>query len=152
MKEYLKQGAKIKKVKLILEIKPHETKENEDLAVVTICSLVKKYKLEEQVEYISFSLNICKELVRLSPFSQIAYLNGELSPKELKEIGLSGLDYSYKILYKKPQWIEEAKQLGMTVNSWTINKEEDIKAFIDLNLDFITTDNPQEAIKLISNR
>ena len=50
--------------------------------------------LEEQTEYISFSLNICKEILRYQPKAEVAYLNGDLSPAEIKEVGLSGLDYN----------------------------------------------------------
>ena len=37
----------------------------------------------------------------------------------------------------------------MKVNVWTVNNTEDIQYFIDLGVDFITTDNPLETIELI---
>ena len=96
LEEYLIQGKKNQGTQLILEIKPHKRVVNEDKAVATILYLVQKYQMEDQVEYISFSMNICKELIRRAPSAQISYLRGEVSPTDLKILGFSGLDYHYK--------------------------------------------------------
>lgn len=144
LESYLKQGKKDKKTKLILEIKPHSTKEKEDQAVELITRMVKKQKLENQVEYISFSMNICKEIIRINPKAQVAYLRGDLSPQEIKNIGLTGIDYNYKVFQTKKNWISEAKQLGLTVNIWTVNDPVIMKELIDQQVDFITTDKPLE--------
>ncbi len=37
----------------------------------------------------------------------------------------------------------------MKVNVWTVNKEEDMQAMLDLGADFITTNNPVELKALI---
>lgn len=143
LEQYLVHGKANKETQLILEIKPHSTKEIEDRAVAAIVELVKSLQLEKQVEYISFSMNICKELVRLSPGSQVAYLKGDVSPAEIKQMGLTGIDYNYKVFEKNPGWIAEAKKNGITINSWTVNKVEDMKKLIDQNIDYITTDKPE---------
>ncbi|MDR1782662.1 MAG: glycerophosphodiester phosphodiesterase [Dysgonamonadaceae bacterium] len=150
LEKYLKAGKKLKKTKLILEIKPHKQQINEERAAQTTVNLVKKLKLTEQVEYISFSLFICKELHRLSPGSQVAYLNGNLSPSELKEIGLTGLDYNQSVLQKHPEWVQEAHTLGLSVNVWTVNDINLIRKFTDDGVDFITTDKPLEALSIAS--
>jgi len=62
LKEYLKQGKKDKSVKLIVEIKPDKTKEKEDELTAKTIKMIKEMKLESQCEFISFSLNICKEI------------------------------------------------------------------------------------------
>ncbi len=84
LEEYLIQGKKNQGTQLILEIKPHKRVVNEDKAVATILYLVQKYQMEDQVEYISFSMNICKELIRRAPSAQVSYLRGEVSPADLK--------------------------------------------------------------------
>ena len=38
----------------------------------------------------------------------------------------------------------------MTVNVWTVNKEEDLRWVIENGVDYITTDNPVLAKKLIA--
>jgi glycerophosphoryl diester phosphodiesterase len=59
--------------------------------------------------------------IRLCPKSEVSYLNGELSPMELKELGFTGLDYHYKVLQSHPDWVKDCKVLGMTSNVWTVD-------------------------------
>ena len=148
LKKYLKKGKK-QDVQLILEIKSHKSKEVEDQMVVEIVKMVKKMGLEKQVEYIAFSLNVCEQLAKHTPTSEIAYLNGDIAPAELKKKGINGIDYNQKVLSNHPEWVEEAHRLGMKVNVWTVNKEDMMKKFIDLKVDYITTDQPLEVKELI---
>ena len=148
LKQYLKKGKKLD-TKLILEIKSLPTKEMEDKATETIVKMVRRMKLEDKVEYIAFSLNVCEQLVKLTPTSEIAYLNGDIAPAVLKKKGINGIDYNHKVLTKHPEWVDEAHHLGMKVNVWTVNNEEMMKKFIDMKVDYITTDQPLEALKLV---
>lgn len=146
--DYLTAGKKLPDIQLILEIKPHKTKEAEDEAVKIIVDKVKKMQMEKQVEYISFSMNICEQLVELTPDSEIAYLKSDVAPKELKEKGINGIDYYIMVLAEKPEWIDEAHGLGMKVNVWTINDMNLVQKMIDRKVDYITTDYPLEVKKL----
>lgn len=148
LKKYLKAGKK-QDIQLILEIKSHNSKEVEDKMAADIVKMVTKMGLQKQVEYIAFSLNICEQLAKLTPESEIAYLNGNLTPAELKKKGINGIDYNQKVLEKHPEWVEEAHRLGMKVNVWTVNKEDMMRKFIDMKVDYITTDYPLETQKLL---
>lgn len=148
LKQYLKAGAKLQPTKLVLEIKPHESEVNEDRCVDEVIRLIKKTKTMPQIVFISFSKHICQRLVNLLPDATVQYLNGELSPKECKAEGFSGLDYEYKVFEKHPEWIAEAHKLGLQVNVWTVNDLEKMKTLIKQNVDFITTNKPVEAMKL----
>jgi len=144
LKDYLKQGKKDKQLKLIVEIKPAKTKELEDELVKKTIKMIKDFKLESQSEYISFSLNICKEIKKTEPSYKVQYLNGELSPEQIKNEGLDGLDYHYSVFQKNPTWISEAKALGLITNSWTIN---DVAVYEELKkqgIGFITTNIPDQ--------
>lgn len=147
--EYLVAGKKLTGTQLILEIKPHRTEEAENEAVRIIVDKVKRMQMEKQVEYISFSMNICEQLVKLTPDSEIAYLKSDVAPKDLKAKGINGIDYYIKVLAEKPEWIAEAHQLGMKVNVWTVNDMEMVQKMIDQQVDYITTDYPLETEKLI---
>lgn len=149
LEDYLIQGKQNKGTQLILEIKPHKRVVNEDRAVTAILALVQKYQLEDQVEYISFSMNICKELIRRAPAAQVAYLRGEVSPADLKVLGFTGLDYHYKVFEKNPTWIQEAKDAGLTVNVWTVDDPAVMQSMIEQNVDFITTDKPEQLKEII---
>lgn len=142
--DYLKQGLKDKKVKLIIEIKPAKTKELEGKIVAKTLKIIKNLKLEKKCEFISFSLNICKEIKHLEPKFIVQYLNGELSPQQIKNECLDGLDYHFSVFAENPTWISEAKTLGLITNSWTVN---DIKVYEELKnqgIDFITTNIPDQ--------
>lgn len=98
---------------MILELKAHSNKKRETKAVQGIVAMVKKMGLENRMEYITFSLHAMKEFIRLAPAgTPVYYLNGELSPKELKELGAAGLDYHMGVIKKHPEWIKEAHDLG----------------------------------------
>ena len=64
--------------------------------------MVRKMKLEDRVEYISFGLNFTTKLIHLNPKVKVYYLNGDLSPKVMKEIGASGIDYHYSVIQAHP--------------------------------------------------
>jgi beta-glucanase (GH16 family) len=53
------------------------------------------------------------------------------------------LDYHYKVFYKNPQWIQEAKDIKMTLNVWTVNDTKDMDFFLTQNFDYITTNEPE---------
>lgn len=147
------QAAKPLHTRLILELKEHGKLERETKAVKKIVALVKRYGLEDRVEYISFSLHATKEFIRLAPASTpVFYLNGDLSPQELKELGCAGPDYHYTVFRKHPEWIQQSHDLGMKVNVWTVNKASDMKWLIDKKVDFITTNEPVMLKELLKNR
>ena len=142
LQKYLEAGKKCN-TKLILELKAHNSKKRETKAVQEILAMVKKMGLEDRMEYITFSLHAMKEFIRLAPAgTPVFYLNGELSPKELKDLGAAGLDYHMGVIKKHPEWIKEAHDLGLKVNVWTVDKAEDMKWLIDQKVDFITTNEP----------
>lgn len=150
LKEYLREGMKQKKTKLILEFKPSEisTERSErvgELAVLT----VQKLQAQDWVEYITFSYEGGLKAIATDPTAKVAYLTGDKSPAELKEAGFYGFDYNFRILQLKPNWIEEARELGLTTNSWTVNDPEVMQFLLDKKLDFITTDEPETLLKMV---
>ena len=149
--EYLQQMTKSKATKLIIEIKNQLTPQLETEIVQKTVDMVAKYGLQEEVEYIAFRPFVCWEIARLAPKgTKIAYLDGDYSPAYCKSMGCQGIDYNYKVLKKKKGWIKEAHKLGMYVNIWTVNKEEDIRWAIQNGVDYITTDNPVLVQQLIN--
>lgn len=141
--QYLQKGKKLKKAKLIFELKSHATPQRDREAAAFILNKIKEYKLQKKTEYIAFSLEAAKEIIRLDKKAKVSYLNGELSPKELKSLGFAGLDYNYNVIKKHPEWVKEAKDLDLTVNVWTVNTAEQMQEMIALGVDYITTDYPE---------
>ena len=123
--QYLQKGKKLKKAKLIFELKSHATPQRDREAAAFILNKIKEYKLQKKTEYIAFSLEAAKEIIRL------------------KSLGFAGLDYNYNVIKKHPEWVKEAKDLDLTVNVWTVNTTEQMQEMIALGVDYITTDYPE---------
>lgn len=144
LKDYLKQGKKEKSLKLIVEIKPAKSAELENEIVKKTIQIIKDLEVESQSEFISFSLNVCKEIKKVEPKSKVQYLEGNLSPQQIKAEGLDGIDYHYSVFEENPTWISEANALGLITNSWTVNDIEVYKKLKDQGLKFVTTNIPDQ--------
>jgi Glycerophosphoryl diester phosphodiesterase len=149
---YLREGMKQKKTKLIYELKTSKLGKERTLhsADLTV-QLVKKLGAEEWVEYIAFDYDACKRIIELDPKAKVYYLNGDKTPAEAKKDGLFGLDYHFNVYKKNPKWIREAKNLGLVVNVWTVNTQEEMTNLLDQDVEFITTDQPALLLDVIRN-
>ena len=76
----------------------------------------------------------------------------DLTPAELKERGYAGMDYRNTILKANEHWVAEAHALGLEVNVWTVNTREEMEYFLNLGVDYITTDEPELLQALIRER
>lgn len=142
LQQYLDQAKKLK-TRLILELKPHKTPEQETRAIEGILKMIKDMGFEKRTEYITFSEHATKEFIRLAPKgTPVYYLAGDITPTELKEWGCAGPDYHFSVFQKNPEWIKECHKLGMKVNTWTVNDAKDMEWLIAQGVDFITTNEP----------
>lgn len=153
LKAYLTEGMTQKSTKLILEFKPSliSVARSERVGELSV-KTVQELGAQAWVDYITFSYEGGVKAIATDPKANVAYLNGDKSPQELKEAGFFGFDYHISLLRRMPQWIAEAKALGLTTNSWTINKEEDMSWLLDQGVDFITTDEPEKLATLIPSK
>ena len=113
--------------------------------------MVNAMNMTDQVEYIAFSLDVCKKILELQPNAIVAYLEGDLPPQTLHNLDIKGIDYKLSELRKHKDWITQAKNLGMSVNVWTVNSESDLREVINDGVDYITTDQPILATQLIED-
>ena len=146
---YLKLVASKPDTRLILEMKSLSDLNREDLAARKIAQALRKHNLLERTDIIAFSINACLAFKKLLPDTKIYYLNGDLPPKSIKALGLAGIDYSMGALRRNPQWIKQAHDLGLEVNVWTVDSEEDLKYFIEQGVDYITTNYPERLQTLL---
>ncbi|WP_223809010.1 glycerophosphodiester phosphodiesterase [Rufibacter hautae] len=156
LEAYLQAGLNQNKTKLILEIKPSAiSKERGQALARKVVETVQKHNAQGWVDYISFDYAICRKVQELEPSAKVAYLNGEKAPAELAKDKLYGFDYNQSVLKKNPHWIEEAHQLGLTVNSWTVNSPEMMDWLLERKADFITTNEPElllEKVKKVATK
>ena len=128
--------------RLFFEIKPPAKREFVDYVADESLKAIDKYGLRDVVAFISFDLDVCIAIAQREPAMPVAFLGGDISPIELYERGIRDIDYHYEKLLGNPQWVEEAHQLGMTVNAWTVNNPDIAQKLQELKVDFITTDIP----------
>ncbi len=152
LKQYLLAGKQLKGIQLILEIKAHNTPEKEDRCVAQSLKEVKETGMESRVEYISFSMHACEQIVKLNPKAKVYYLGGEVAPQEIKAKGFAGIDYYGGTIKKNPTWVEESHKLGMKVNVWTIDDLNQLRECVKAGVDFITTNKPVEAAKIAQGK
>ena len=101
--------------------------------------------------FISFDIEILKELLKLNKKLSTQYLNGDKNPAEIKDLGIQGIDYHYSVFKTHhPDWVNEAKKLGLELNAWTVNEKTDLEFFIKNKFNQITTNEP-ELLKEILN-
>ena len=110
---YLRLVAAKPDTRLILEMKSLSDLKREDLAAEKIVKALRKYNLLDRTDIIAFSINACLAFKKLMPDGRIFYLNGDLAPRSIKKLGLTGIDYSMSVLRKNPKWVEQAHKEGL---------------------------------------
>ena len=149
---YLAEAAKLP-IRLVCEIKTHNNREAEKYAIKKLLETVDRYNLNDKVDYITFSKDGFKNFIDLSPSStDVYYLEGDYLPSQILYEGGRGIDYHIGILKKHPEWIEESHRLGLLVNVWTVDGEDDMEWCINQGVDFITTNEPEKLQKLIKKK
>ena len=143
--EYLTQGEKCATTLLVMELKSCSTPELEDILVDKSLKALKDHKLysPDRVLFISFSKHICDRIASDAPEFINQYLSGDIAPADLASDGINGLDYEQRtILETHPEWIIQARELGLSTNVWTVNKEENARPLIEMGVGAITTNFP----------
>ena len=148
--EYLAAAKQYPDMKLVFELKSKGEPDYEAKALPACVEAIRRHGVAKRVEFISFSLSACREFARLMPKNRVEYLGGEIAPAELREMGITGIDYHYSVFNKHPEWVQEAHDLGMVVNAWTVDKDEDIIHMLQLGVDHITTNEPERVQQLIA--
>lgn len=151
LQAYLSEGMKQRNTRLFLEVKSSKDKNRTVQTAEKVVALVLEMGVQNWVDYIAFDYDALLCIRALDPKAQLAYLNGDRSPEEIKQDGISGLDYNHSIYKKHPDWVGHAQQLNLTTNTWTINTLELMVWSLKQGLDYITTDEPANVQALIGN-
>jgi glycerophosphoryl diester phosphodiesterase len=150
LREYLKEGIKQKKTRLVLEIKPSAVSKERGIALShKVIEMVNSMKAASKVDYISFDYDICKEITKIAPKATVQYLMGDKTPDELIADKVHGLDYNLKVLEKNPTWVKYANSKKLITNAWTVNDEKSMDWLITEGIGLITTNEPEILLKKV---
>ncbi|MGM9712867.1 MAG: calcineurin-like phosphoesterase C-terminal domain-containing protein [Prevotella sp.] len=141
---YLDEAGRHPQMKIILEIKDQQSDSANACLAAKAVKMVRERRMETQVEYISFSPYVCDRVLGEDSTAYVAYVGGKMTPKEAHERGYRCIDYSLAIFLKHPEWVSQAHALGLHVNIWTPDTEEEKRMARILRPDFMTTDEPVE--------
>lgn len=119
------------KVKMVLDLKACNIND--------IIELLNRYDVLSDAIFVSFYKKHCNELVKRGLGDNTYYLYGDTSPKDVYDAGYGGIDYSYLIYQSNPEWITEAKELGLKISVWNVNDIKSIKDYIKNDI-IVTTD------------
>lgn len=150
LESYLLAGKNQSTTRLVLEIKSSSISKERSLALAKKCvEMVKKTNVATITEYIAFDFEVCKKVKELDPIAIVTYLNGDKSPEEVAAAGLDGLDYHHSVYKKHEEWLNKSKDKGLITNVWTVNDVETMRWFIERNVDYITTNEPERLLELL---
>jgi glycerophosphoryl diester phosphodiesterase len=152
LEQYLLAAKHQNRTHLVLEIKSSEISQERSLELTNaVVCMVHNLKVQAWVDYISFNYGVLKRVHELDPDAKTAYLADDKKLEELVADGITGIDYPFYSFHKDETLVKKAHQLGLTVNVWTVDQEEELRYFITQGVDRITTNEPEQLIKLITN-
>ena len=129
------------KTKLVIEIKDQGDVTKNERIVDAIVAELQNRQMVDKIDLISFNYTVCQRFAKALPSVTVGYLSGDKAPSTI-DPAIKCIDYSYGTLRSNPKWIQEAHDLGMKVNVWTVNSTTDMLDFIVQGVDYITTDYP----------
>ncbi len=151
--EWIAQAAKCNKTKMLIEIKGHDTPSADAKVVKKIQAILKKHKMQDKVYYLVGHEFLVRELVRRTPKgTPIALTNNSYSPAFCHAIGCKIAGRPFASWYKNPDFIEQARKLGMELMAWTVNKPENIEWLIEQGFNYILTDKPEMMRNVLEKR
>lgn len=150
LEQYLEYIKTQNKTRLVLELKTNkQNKRGFDLADSAV-NIVHRMKAQAWVDYISFDYDVLVRVHSLDSGAHLAYLGAD-RPMDLQKVeGMSGIDYHFSQFNRIERMYDRARALGFTINIWTVNDEKVMRELLDMNVDFITTDEPELLLKIIS--
>ncbi len=154
LQEYLSAGlTNNPSTRLIVEIKPSGISKERGKAIADkVVALIRKMNAEKMVAYISFDYDMLKHIHQIEPMAITQHLNGDISPEQLSQDGISGADYNIAVFKKNPGWITEAKKYKLQLNAWTVNSPADMDLLIKEGFDFITTNEPELLLEKLQRK
>lgn len=138
------------KTRLIVELKSNKWNENVLALADSVVDIVHRMNAQAWIDYISFDYRGLKAIREKDATVHLSFLEPAVDLDLQKMDGMSGIDYHYSNYDKMEKLYERCSALGLTTNAWTVNDEKLMNRFLNMNLDLITTDEPEMLLNIIS--
>ena len=152
LEEYINLIKTQNKTRLVIELKSNKGNANVIALADSVVNLVHQMQAQAWVDYITFDYRGLKLIREKDQTAHIAFLEHGVELDLQKLDGISGVDYHSSLYDRLERLYERCNVLGLTTNVWTVNSEDEMNRFLDLGVDFITTDEPERLLKLIEAR
>lgn len=118
-----------------------------------VLELAKNMKMEERIIYSSFnheSMRLIHEMDSSIPIG-ILYADGWINVAQYaEELDVNAL-HPAGYLLQQEKVVQEAKEKGLLIHPWTIDREEDMEKLIELKVDAIITNKPDIARRVVDS-
>lgn len=154
------KGVKIPTLREVLElVKPGKMEVNIELKTGIFwypdieektMKIVKEAGMEDRVIYSSFNHYSVQKVRSLDEKAETAYLYSDVMldvEKYAQNTGVCGLHPAVFHLYMA-DFLEKYKASGLKVRVWTVNREKDMKKFIEEDLEAVITNYPDTALSV----
>lgn len=152
LEEYIDVIKTQNKTKLVIELKSNKKNANIIALADSCVNIVHRMRAQAWVDYITFDYRGMKVIRALDPTTHAAFLEPSVDLDLQKLDGMSGIDYRFTVYDSMDRLKERCDALGLTTNVWTVNDKDEMKKYLDLNVDFITTDEPEMLLEVIKSR
>lgn len=138
-------------INLELELKniPKDKTEN---TVKRLARFINSNEVANKINLSSTSLSVCKQYTQLLPESNIFFRHSShenVTLQDIKKHNLTGVYYDNAYLRANTNLINECKSMGIQICVYNTYMDEDISFFIEQDVDYINTDKPDVAMKMI---
>ncbi|MCR5580178.1 MAG: glycerophosphodiester phosphodiesterase [Pseudobutyrivibrio sp.] len=117
-----------------------------------IIALTKEFDMEDRVIYSSFNHYSIMRVQELDPEAHTGflYMDGTLDmPEYGRDHGVEALHPAlYNVQY--PNYVERCHELGLKINTWTVNSKKYINMACQMGLDGIITNYPDVALEIVN--
>lgn len=147
LEEWFKQARKHPETKIICEFKKQPTPENETSIIEQTIAIVRKMKMQDQIEYTTFSEWACSEIKRVDPKAKVLFLESGVfvhTPEYCKEKGYDGMSYDLNGFLNHPDYVARAKALGIETTLWLANDWQVVDWALLNGIDFVSSDHPEK--------
>ena len=118
-----------------------------------ILAMTKEFGMEDRVIYSSFNHASVMKIKELDPTAHTGFLyaDGTLNmPEYGKEHGVEALHPAlYNVQYEN--YVQRCRELGLKINTWTVNTKEYINMACQMGLDGIITNYPDLALEIVNS-
>lgn len=140
------------KTKLVIELKSNKSNDNVIVLADSVVDIVARMSAQAWVDYISFDYRGLTKIREKDKTAHISLLEPAVELDLQKLEGISGIDYHHSNFNDKSRLFERCAILGLSTNAWTVNNEERMNELLDNDINFITTDEPEMLLKIISEK